>query len=278
MKNGIRIAAALGAVSALGVAGFALAQAQAPAPVVDPVQAAIEVHRAMLAEANPADLYAMRGEELWRTPRGPRNASLERCDLGKGPGVLEGAFVELPRFFPDTGRVQDLESRILTCMQTLQGLDTSVVRSRDFLRGETANVVAMATFVSSLSTGMRVKVPQTHPAERTMYEVGQRIFFWRAGTHDFSCSTCHAVQGQRIRLQDLPVLAHNPGDGVGFAAMPKYRVSSGQMWSMQHRLHDCFRQMRWPEPQFASDAVIALSTFLGVRAKDSVTTAPSIRR
>jgi len=274
MRKQIRIAAALAAGVALGVSGLAQAQAQA----VDPVRAAIEAHRAMLAEGNPADLYAMRGEELWRTPRGPRNASMERCDLGKGPGVLAGAFVELPRFFPDTGRVQDLESRILTCMETLQGIDTSVVSMRNLMRGETGNVGAMATFVSSLSTGMRFRVPQTHQAERTMYEAGQRIFFWRAGTHDFSCSTCHAVQGQRIRLQDLPVLARNPGDGVGFAAWPAYRVSSGQMWSMQHRLQDCFRQMRWPEPQFAGDAVIALSTFLGVRASGSISTVPSIRR
>jgi sulfur-oxidizing protein SoxA len=63
----------------------------------------------------------MKGEELWKQKRGPRKASLEQCDLGKGPGVVKGAFVELPRYFADTGKVQDLESRLLTCMDRLQG-------------------------------------------------------------------------------------------------------------------------------------------------------------
>jgi len=270
----LALAVGLGA----GVMGLALAQERVAMTPERTVQDAILEHRAMLQDGNPADLYAMSGEVLWRTARGPRNVSLERCDLGKGPGVLEGAFVELPRFFADTGRVQDLESRILTCMQTLQGIDTSVVTSRSFLRGETANVVAMATYVASLSQGMRFNLPQTHQAERTMYELGKRAFFWRAGTHDFSCATCHSVAGKRIRLQELPMLADNPGEGVGFAAWPAYRVSNGQMWSMQHRIHDCFRQMRWPEPLFASDATIALGVFMGVNAKGVASIVPAIRR
>ena len=82
----------------------------------------IAEYRAMLADGNPAELFEAKGEELWTKKRGPKNASLERCDLGKGPGVVKGAWVELPRWFPDTNKVQDLESRLLTCMETLQGL------------------------------------------------------------------------------------------------------------------------------------------------------------
>jgi hypothetical protein len=55
--------------------------------------------------ATPPSSSRPRGEELWTRKRGPKNASLEQCDLGKGPGVVKGAFVELPRFFADTGRV-----------------------------------------------------------------------------------------------------------------------------------------------------------------------------
>ena len=36
--------------------------------------------------AIPALLDADRGEALWTTPRGPKNVSLEQCDLGKGAG------------------------------------------------------------------------------------------------------------------------------------------------------------------------------------------------
>jgi sulfur-oxidizing protein SoxA len=42
----------------------------------------------------------------------------------------------------------------------------------------------------------------------------------RGGTHDFACASCHGEDGKRIRLQDLPNLTKNPGDGVGFAPGP----------------------------------------------------------
>ena len=61
------------------------------------------------------------GKKLWTEKRGPKNASMEQCNLGLGPGVLKGAYAQLPRYFADTGKVQDLESRLITCMETLQG-------------------------------------------------------------------------------------------------------------------------------------------------------------
>ena len=54
-------------------------------------QAELEKYRQMLGDGNPAELLVMRGEELWKTARGPRKASLEGCDLGKGPGVVRVA-------------------------------------------------------------------------------------------------------------------------------------------------------------------------------------------
>ena len=56
----------------------------------------IEEYRAMLADGNPADLFEAKGEALWKQKRGPKNASLEACDLGKGPGVVKGTFVCYP--------------------------------------------------------------------------------------------------------------------------------------------------------------------------------------
>lgn len=238
----------------------------------------IEEYRAMLQDGNPAELFEAKGESLWKQKRGPKNASLEQCDLGKGPGVVKGAFVELPRYFPDAGRVMDLETRIVWCMEKLQGLDVSEVSTRNFTRGLTADVVAIATWVASESKGLPFNLPFNTQAERDMYEVGKRLFFMRGGPHDFSCAGCHAEDGKRIRLQDLPNLTKNPGDGVGFAAWPAYRVSTGQMWSMQWRLHDCFRQQRFPEPKFGSDAMIALSMYMGVNAKGAKSAAPTIKR
>ena len=259
------------AVGVMALSGAALAQEKTS------IQA-IEEYREMLQDGNPAELFEAKGEELWKKPRGPKNASLEKCDLGKGPGVVKGAFVELPRYFKDTGKVQDLESRLVTCMSTLQGIDPKEVINGQWGRGERANTTALATWIGAQSKGMAFNLPQSNPQERTMYEVGKRLFFQRGGAHDFACASCHGEEGKRIRLQDLPDLRKNPGDGVGFAAWPAYRVSNGQMWSMQHRLNDCYRQQRFPEPDFGSDVTVALGVFLGVNAKGDKSAAPTIKR
>lgn len=238
----------------------------------------IAEYRKMLEDGNPADLFEAKGEALWKQKRGPQNASLELCDLGMGPGVVKGAFVELPRYFADTGRVQDLESRLVSCMQMLQGLDATAIGSTPFGSGEQNNVTALATYVAAASRGLRFNLPQGHVAERRMYEIGKRVFYFRGGPYDFSCASCHGEDGKRIRLQDLPNLTKNSGDGVGFAAWPAYRVSNGQMWGMQLRLNDCYRQQRFPYPGFGSEATVALGVFMGVNAKGAESIAPSIKR
>ncbi len=239
---------------------------------------AIAEYRAMLADGNPAELFEAKGEDLWKKPRGPKNVSLEKCDLGKGPGVVKGAFVELPRWFADTGRVQDLESRLLTCMEQLQGFDVAAIAKTPFGKGEQVTLEAYAAWISGESKGLKFNLSQAHAEERKYFELGKRAFFFRGGPHDFSCASCHGQPDKRIRLQDLPDLTKNPGDGIGFAAWPAYRVSSGEMWSMQRRLNDCFRQQRFPYPGYASPVTIALGVYMGVNAKGAVAATPTIKR
>ena len=258
------------ALAATMISGAALAQKSASDGIAE--------YRAMLADGNPAELFEAKGEDLWKQKRGPKGASLEKCDLGKGPGVVKGAFVELPRHFADTNKVQDLESRLVTCMETLQGFNGAEIAKTAFGRGEQANVTALATWIAAESRGMKFNLPQGHTQEKVMYEVGKRLFYMRGGSHDFSCASCHGEDGKRIRLQDLPNLTKNPGDGIGFAAWPAYRVSNGQMWSMQLRLNDCYRQQRFPEPKFGSDVTLALSVYMGVNAKGAESIVTALKR
>jgi sulfur-oxidizing protein SoxA len=257
-------------VGLIGLSFFTFAQKSSTDSIAE--------YRQMLQDGNPADLFEAKGEALWKQKRGPKNENLEKCDLGKGPGVFKGVWVELPRYFPDTGRVQDLESRLLTCMQELQGLDAQEIAKTPFGRGEQNNVTALATWIAAESKGMKLNLPQDHIEERKMYEVGKRLFFMRGGSHDFACATCHAQDDKRIRLQDLPNITKNPGAGNGFGAWPAYRVSNGQMWGAQLRLNDCYRQQRFPYPIFGSDATIALSVYMGVNGKGGATVAPAIKR
>ena len=238
----------------------------------------IAEYRKMLADDNPAELFEAKGEDLWKTARGPRQATLAGCDLGLGAGVVKGAWVQMPRWFADTGRVQDMESRLLTCMETLQGFNAADIANTAFDRGEQATLAALAAWVSGQSRGQKIALPQKHAEERRFYELGKRAFFFRGGPMDFSCASCHGEDGKRIRLQDLPNLTTNPGNGIGFVAWPAYRVSNGELWSMQRRLNDCFRQQRFPYPGFASDVTIALGVYMGVNAQRAESIAPALKR
>jgi sulfur-oxidizing protein SoxA len=259
------------ALAAVAAAGAASAQSKSTAE-------GIAEYRAMLADGNPAELFEAKGEELWKTPRGQKHVSLEGCDLGKGAGVVKGAFVELPRWFDDTQRVQDLESRLLSCMATLQGFDAAEIAKTPFGKGEQKTIESLVAWISAESHGLAFNLPQSHAAERTMYEAGKRIFYFRGGPYDFACATCHGEDGKRIRLQDLPNITHHEGAGAAFGSWPAYRVSSGDLWGMQRRLNDCYRQQRFPYPGYGSDATIALGVYMGVNAKGAESIAPSIKR
>lgn len=238
----------------------------------------IAKYREMIADGNPSELFEMEGEELWKTPRGPMKATLEKCDLGMGPGVVKGASARMPRFFKDTGKVQDLESRLLTCMQTLQGIDPKLVIDGKFNSGERKTMGALVAYVVTHSKGDKVRVDMTNPQMKELYALGERAFFYRTGPMDFSCATCHGEDGKRIRLQDLPNLTKHEGAAAGWGSWPAYRVSNSQFWTMQHRLNDCFRQQRTAEPIYASEVTIALSVYMAEKANGGEVMTPGLKR
>jgi len=239
----------------------------------------IAKYRAALQDGNPAELWEARGEELWKQKRGPKGASLEACDLGLGPGVVKGAYAQLPRYFADADRVMDLESRLVWCMVTLQGISEADAKRGVFGNPERkSDMEAYVAYVTSQSRGIRMNVQLAHPKEQEAYRIGEKIFFFRGGTHDFACATCHGEDSKRIRLQDLPNLMTKEGAQKAYTSWPAYRVSQGELRTFQWRLNDCFRQQRFPELIFASDASVALTMFLARNANGAPFDAPAIKR
>lgn len=265
MKHAILLA-----VGALAAAG-AMAQTTSES---------IGKYREMLADGNPAELWELRGQGLWAEKRGPKKASLEKCDLGQGPGVVKGAYVGLPRYFADTGKVQDLEQRLVTCMVTLQGMTAQEASKQPFGAGASkrSDMEAIVAYIASESRGMKIAPGSGHPKEAESFKMGQQIFNFRGGPYDFACATCHSAPDQRIRLQELPNLTNKADAQKTFATWPAYRVSQGEVRTMQHRINDCFRQQRFPEPIYASDAVTALTMFMAKQAEGGTFDAPALKR
>ena len=233
-------------------------------------------------DGNPGLLMIDRGEKLFKTAAGPKAATLEKCDFGLGPGVLKGAYAQLPRWFADTQRAQDLESRLVTCMVALQGRDAKQVKTLPFAN-ETKNqsnteIEVIAAYVAAQSDGMKLAMPLTHPKEVESLKVGEALYWRQYGPMDFSCATCHAADGKRIRLQSLfNGLNKKHADNV-MSSWPTYRVSHNAVRTMQHRMWDCHWQMRLPDIDYGSPAAVALISYLTKQAEGAALDLPGMRR
>jgi sulfur-oxidizing protein SoxA len=230
----------------------------------------------MMMPDNAALWTAEEGKALFEEARGPNNKSLETCDLGKGPGVVEGVYVELPRFFEDTGRVMDLESRLAYCMTSIQAFspEDPEVKQR---HGSDSDMMKLQTYIASRSSGLPWNPPMDHPLEQAMRDAGEVLFYRRAGTSDFSCATCHSNTGKRIRASVLPNI-NEPHEWTKAISWPAYRVGHQQVRSSHHRIRGCYWQMRQPQSIPGSDAAIALMSYWTDAARGEPAILPDKKR
>ncbi len=230
----------------------------------------------MMMADSPAAWTIQEGEELFRTPRGPNNVSLEGCDFGKGPGELEGVYVELPRYFADTGKVMDLETRLIHCMTTLQGFpedDPAITKTH----GSDTDHMRLQGFIAAQSNGMAWNPPLDHPLEKAMRDAGEAFFYRRSGPFDFNCAACHGEQGKRVRASVLPSVGQ-PEEWTKAISWPAFRVGQDNLRSSQHRVRECVWQMRYPQIVEGSDLSIALLSFWTDQARGQPAIIPDMKR
>jgi len=229
--------------------------------------------RAALDDDNPGDFWVEDGKALFHKKRGPKNESLEKCDFGLGPGVLEGAYAQLPRYFEDTGRVETLEGRLVTCMTTLQGFKEEDILEPHYVNaGEEDSRVdeltQLASYVAAQSNGMSFAVELRNDAEKHSYELGKKTFFRRMGAMDLSCASCHGpeAKGFTIRGVELPILTDNQTVGPIMAAFPAYVLKDANMRTMWWRNQRCILAMRLPWLKTGSEIDAALTMFMRYHA------------
>jgi L-cysteine S-thiosulfotransferase len=59
---------------------------------------------------------------------------------------------------------------------------------------------------------------------------------------------------------------------------PAYRVSTTNVMTMQHRIYDCFWQMRLPQVELGSEVPVALISYLIKTAEGGEIQAPGLKR
>ncbi len=239
-------------LAVMGLAGlgalFAYTQGQKP---LDPYEEAMRQRQMYLETFGvlPGELFAEEGKELFHR-KGPSGKTLEACDFGKGPGVLEGVYAILPKYFPDSRKVEDLESRVYTCMQTVQGFKPSEIK-RDEVR-------AITTYIASFSSKAEIQVVPQRPEELAMYNLGRELWYTRAGPRDMSCAVCHdRYAGQRVRLSPV----RSPKQGLG-NEWPAYRFEEDRLYTMEDRINFCYESIGIHAPAFYSEPHIALTMYV----------------
>ncbi len=236
---------------------------------------------------HPGDAYVDEGREAFNTLKGPNGKTCASCH-GKDGANLKGAYAKMPRYYKDIDRVADLDLRILSCMTEYMGFDP---KDKDFKKKfdkwSGPYRVPLASFVASLSNGMKIDVKLDDPQEKELYELGKKLWFMRVGARDFSCGICHTVlAGKRIRLQGLP----DPVKAKVYVHWPAYRFGSDRMWTMEDRVRSCFKAYflylkKWDEkkdwvkkPPPYTDWVIALELYMKHAANGGTVKVPGLLR
>lgn len=222
--------------------------------------------RDMLSEDNPGEFWIDAGKALFEEKRGPKQRSLQACDFGLGPGVLKGAYAQMPRYFADTGRVESLEGRLLTCMVRLQGFKEQDILQPHYLNAAEENstrdeLTQLTAYVAAQSNGLPFSAALRHPAEQRAHDLGQYVFNRRMGSMDLSCANCHGSAGKVLRGVNLPVLTDPATAGKVTSAFPAYVLKDGNVRTWWWRNQRCVLAMRLPWLITGSDLDVALTLF-----------------
>ncbi|MEZ0361461.1 MAG: sulfur oxidation c-type cytochrome SoxA [Hydrogenobacter sp.] len=236
---------------------YALAQQENPAEEVKRQKEMLLKEMGIL----PGDVYAEQGRDMFNKPMGTQGKSCASCH-GQDGRYLRGAYAHMPRYYKDMDSVADLDSRIKYCMEKYMGV-------KDVKHD--INFKSIATYVATLSNGMKMDVKLDNPKEKEMYQKGRELWYARVGKMDFSCAVCHDKEtGKRVFLQTVVAVKE---DKVS-THWPAYRFSNDQLWTMEDRIRGCFSEMRVIPPEHFHWAVIALNLYMAYKAKGGVVRVP----
>ena len=221
----------------------------------------------------PGDLIVEEGKEYFHK-KGPNGKSCASCHGKDGKGEkmpLVGVYATMPKYYKDIDKVADIDLRIKSCMEKYLGYDPKKISGK---AGRKV-IVPLATYVASLSNGMKFNVKLDHPKEKEMFEKGKELWYARVGKMDFSCAMCHdKYGGYRIRLQTLA----KPKESKVMRYWPAYRYSKDKMWTMEDRIRGCYKQIRVTRPPFYHWAHVALQMYMAVNSNGGVVEVPGFVR
>jgi len=209
--------------------------------------------------ANPAMLWVVEGENLWKRKAGAAGKSCDDCH-GE-PERMVVVALRYPAFSDSANRPINLDQRINQCRTENQKAPAYAYESRELL--------ALSALVSMQSRDQPIQ-PSADPRLRSFTEAGAAAFAQRQGQLNLSCAQCHDDNhGKKLGAATIPQ-AHPTG-------YPIYRLEWQSLGSLQRRLRNCLIGMRAEPYAYGAPDYVALELYLMKRAAGMSFEAPGVR-
>jgi L-cysteine S-thiosulfotransferase len=209
---------------------------------------------------NPAMLWVLDGEALWKRKDGAAAKSCADCH-GDGRTSMRGVAARYPAFNASRGRPVDLEQRINICRTDKQNATPLAVESKELL--------ALAAYVGRQSRGMPIAI-EDDERSKPFLQTGRDMFNQRQGQLNLSCAQCHDDNwGQKLAGAPIP-----QGHATGY---PLYRLEWQTLGSLQRRLRNCIFGMRAESYPLGAPEYVDLELYLMWRARGMKVETPAVR-
>lgn len=170
-----------------------------------------------------------------------------------------------PRFNPETGQLETLESAINACR--IQNGESELA----YGKGELMQLSAYMAYTSR-GKNIQVVIPDD-PRALAAYEAGKRYYYSRRGQLNMSCAGCH-VQGSGLRLR-----AETTSPGLGQTShFPVFRLKWDELGSLHRRFAGCNTQVRAKPLPLQSETYKQLEYFLTYMSNGLPLNGPAVRK
>jgi sulfur-oxidizing protein SoxA len=209
---------------------------------------------------NPATLWVLEGESLWRRKAGAAARACADCH-GAAQESMRGVAARHPAFDASAAAPLNLEQRINRCRVERQQAKPLAYESRELL--------ALSTFVARQSRGLPIEI-ESSERTRPFLEAGRATFRRRQGQLNLACAQCHDERAGR-RLAGVAIPQGHP---TGY---PIYRLEWQTMGSLHRRLRNCMAGIRAEPYALGSQEFVALEMYLMWRARGMPLETPGVR-
>ena len=208
---------------------------------------------------NPAMLFVLEGEQLWR--RAPSSSARSCASCHGESDAMKGVAARYPAWDGVLARPVNLGTRVNLCRQRHQG--------QAAWPAEHADLLALEGFIGMQSRGLPI-APDPHPRLQAHRARGEALYRERIGQLELSCAQCHDERaGGKLGSALIP-----QGHPTGY---PIYRLEWQGMGSLGRRLRGCMNGVRAEPFPTGSLEMAELELYLASRAMGMKVETPAVR-